>query len=164
MEEARHPRRLRTMRNESKARAESIGRRIAGLSSEKRQILEEGLRRKGQTEMEQAIPRNESSGIPRRTSNEALPLSFAQQRIWFLDQFAPGSPYYNVDNALRIRFPLSVDALERSYNETVRRHEALRTTFQLFASSFLRRGAIQPGLRPCPGCSSAKDEPVRAEA
>jgi hypothetical protein len=59
-----------------------------------------------------------------------LPLSFAQQRIWFLDQFAPGSPFYNVDNALRIRFPLSVEALERSYNETVRRHEALRTTFQ----------------------------------
>jgi hypothetical protein len=118
------------MRTENKARGEAFGERIAALSPEKRQILEEALRRTEQTTPNPVMARREASSIPRRTSNEALPLSFAQQRMWFLDQFEPGNPFYNVDNALRIKFPLSVEALERSYNEVVRRHEALRTTFQ----------------------------------
>src|SRR4051794_14834029 len=125
LEKTRRPGRLRTMQHESNPRADVLGRRIAGLSPEKRQILEEALRRQGSREAKQALPRSEPSSIPRRTSNDAVPLSFAQQRIWFLDQFAPGSPFYNVDNALRIKVPLSVEALERSYNEVVRRHEAL---------------------------------------
>jgi amino acid adenylation domain-containing protein/non-ribosomal peptide synthase protein (TIGR01720 family) len=115
------------MATKNKARGEPFGQRIAGLSAEKRQVLEEVLRRTEQTAPN--LPRREAPGIPRRESNEAIPLSFAQQRIWFLDQFEPGNPFYNVDNALRIKFPLSVEALERSYNEVVRRHEALRTTF-----------------------------------
>src|SRR5712675_2851690 len=94
--------RLRTMRNGSDTHAESIGHRIAELSPEKRQILEQALRRKGQSAAKRENPNSTSFSIPRRTSNEALPLSFAQQRLWFLDQFAPGSPFYNVDNALRI--------------------------------------------------------------
>ncbi|MCP4658527.1 MAG: AMP-binding protein, partial [bacterium] len=58
-----------------------------------------------------------------------LPLSFAQQRLWFLDQFEPASPVYNIPSA--VRFPGTVPAglLERIFNEVVRRHEALRTTF-----------------------------------
>jgi amino acid adenylation domain-containing protein/non-ribosomal peptide synthase protein (TIGR01720 family) len=110
-------------------RSESIERRIAGLSPRKREILEQALSRRG-LELRSAVPQQDSVSIPRRASDDALPLSFAQQRIWFLDQFAPGSPFYNVDNALRIRFPVSAEALERSYNEVVRRHESLRTTFQ----------------------------------
>jgi amino acid adenylation domain-containing protein len=58
-----------------------------------------------------------------------LPLSFAQQRLWFLDQLAPGNPVYNVAGAYRLRGPLNVTALEQSLSEIVRRHEALRTTF-----------------------------------
>ena len=58
-----------------------------------------------------------------------LPLSFAQQRLWFLDQLVPGSTAYNVPSAVRIRGPLDVTALERSLNEIVTRHEILRTTF-----------------------------------
>ncbi|HEY0406879.1 MAG TPA: amino acid adenylation domain-containing protein, partial [Pyrinomonadaceae bacterium] len=58
-----------------------------------------------------------------------LPLSFAQQRLWFLDQLVPGNPFYNVDTTTRLDATLDIEALERSLNEIVRRHEALRTTF-----------------------------------
>jgi amino acid adenylation domain-containing protein/non-ribosomal peptide synthase protein (TIGR01720 family) len=58
-----------------------------------------------------------------------LPLSFAQQRLWFVDQLAPGSPLYNMSGALRIAGPLDAAALARALGEIVRRHEALRTVF-----------------------------------
>ncbi|MBV8318682.1 MAG: amino acid adenylation domain-containing protein, partial [Planctomycetaceae bacterium] len=60
-----------------------------------------------------------------------LPLSFAQQRLWFLDQLAPGGATYNVPLALRLVGALDVPALERAFNELVRRHKVLRTTFAL---------------------------------
>jgi amino acid adenylation domain-containing protein len=59
----------------------------------------------------------------------SIPLSFSQQRLWFLDQFEPQSPLYLLPTALRLKGPLNVNALEQSLNEIVRRHEALRTTF-----------------------------------
>src|SRR5882672_9743745 len=59
-----------------------------------------------------------------------FPASFAHQRLWFLDQLAPGSPFYNQSTVLRLEMPLDIGALERSLTEIVRRHEALRTTFQ----------------------------------
>jgi amino acid adenylation domain-containing protein len=59
----------------------------------------------------------------------AYPVSFAQQRLWFLDQLQPGSPFYNLPVAVRLQVPLSAALLERSLNECVRRHESLRTTF-----------------------------------
>jgi amino acid adenylation domain-containing protein len=59
-----------------------------------------------------------------------LPLSFALQRLWFLDQFEPNSANYNIHNARRLRGALHVAALEGSVREIVRRHEVLRTTFQ----------------------------------
>ncbi|WP_394851184.1 amino acid adenylation domain-containing protein [Pendulispora rubella] len=61
--------------------------------------------------------------------SEAPPLSFAQQRLWFLDQLEPGNPFYNVPMALRVRGQLDVDALARSLDFLQVRHEALRTTF-----------------------------------
>jgi acyl carrier protein len=57
------------------------------------------------------------------------PLSFSQQRLWFLDQLEPGSAVYNMPSALRLRGPLDIRALRQSLNEIVRRHEALRTSF-----------------------------------
>lgn len=60
---------------------------------------------------------------------ETLPLSFAQQRLWFLDQLVPNNPFYNVPAALRLTGLLNLTALEQTFNEIVRRHEALRTTF-----------------------------------
>ncbi len=58
-----------------------------------------------------------------------LPLSFAQQRLWFLDQLAPGNLFYNIPLAVRLKGRLDVAALERTLNEIVERHEILRTTF-----------------------------------
>jgi amino acid adenylation domain-containing protein len=58
-----------------------------------------------------------------------FPMSFAQQRLWFLDQLEPGKSVYNVHEAIRLSGKLDVSALEQSINEIVRRHESLRTTF-----------------------------------
>jgi hypothetical protein len=59
-----------------------------------------------------------------------LPLSFAQERLWFLNQWEPGSAWYNVPMAFRLSGPLHVEALERSLAMVVQRHEVLRTTFE----------------------------------
>jgi len=58
-----------------------------------------------------------------------FPTSFAQQRLWFLDQLEPGSPLYNHPTAIRLIGALSVDALQQTLNDIVARHETLRTTF-----------------------------------
>lgn len=70
-----------------------------------------------------------SQRIPARQKSEPAPLSYAQQRVWFLDQFAPGSPVYNICFAQRVTGELNISAFEASLNEIVRRHEILRTTF-----------------------------------
>jgi hypothetical protein len=60
----------------------------------------------------------------------ALPLSFAQQRLWFIDQLEPGGVFYNVPLAVRLTGRLDAQALGRTLTEVVRRHEVLRTTFE----------------------------------
>ncbi|HEX2268089.1 MAG TPA: amino acid adenylation domain-containing protein, partial [Pyrinomonadaceae bacterium] len=72
-----------------------------------------------------------SRGIPRRTDAGPCPLSFGQQRLWFLDQLEPDNPVYNIPAAIRLNGSLNVDALVHSLNELVRRHEVLRTTFTI---------------------------------
>ena len=59
-----------------------------------------------------------------------LPLSFSQERLWFLNQLDPTNPFYNIPAAVRIRGPLDVTALRRSLEAILRRHEVLRTTFE----------------------------------
>ncbi|MGA9381054.1 MAG: amino acid adenylation domain-containing protein [Phormidium sp.] len=67
--------------------------------------------------------------IFKRKNNSDLPLSYAQTRLWFIDQFEPNSGLYNISAALRLVGMLNVTALEGSFQEIVQRHEALRTNF-----------------------------------
>lgn len=66
---------------------------------------------------------------PRPAGTEPLPLAFPQRQLWFLDQLAPGNPFYNNPAALGLHGDLDLPALRRSLTEVVRRHEALRTVF-----------------------------------
>ncbi len=60
-----------------------------------------------------------------------LPLSFAQERLWFLDQLEPGSTAYNIPSPFTLRGRLDLSAFARALSETVRRHESLRTTLEM---------------------------------
>jgi amino acid adenylation domain-containing protein len=71
----------------------------------------------------------EAPPIVRVPRDGELPLSFAQPRLWFLDQLEPGSIFYNISSAIKLTGVLDVDAMERALTEIVRRHEVLRTTF-----------------------------------
>ena len=61
--------------------------------------------------------------------DRVLPLSFAQQRLWFLDRLVPGNPFYNVPFSVRLQGKLDCLALKQAFNAIVQRHEALRTNF-----------------------------------
>ncbi|HJT57689.1 MAG TPA: amino acid adenylation domain-containing protein, partial [Ktedonobacteraceae bacterium] len=82
--------------------------------------VEDALRAGQRTEMPPLVP------TPREGE---LPLSFAQQRLWFVDQLEPNNTAYAISNAVRMSGKLDVVALERSMQELMRRHESLRTTF-----------------------------------
>ena len=95
---------------------------VGGISTIKRELLESLLREEG-------IELQRTQTIPRRETSDPPPLSFAQQRLWFLQQLDPQSAAYNIPRAVRLGGPLNVSALRRSLSEVVRRHEVLRTTF-----------------------------------
>jgi amino acid adenylation domain-containing protein len=94
--------------------------RLAHLSPAKRLLL-----LKMRREQAEADPQR----IPRRAPGAPAPLSFAQQRLWFLHRLDPGSAAYNLAYPLRLRGPLDVRALERSLTALAERHETLRTVF-----------------------------------
>jgi FkbM family methyltransferase len=71
----------------------------------------------------------ETPPLRRVERNGALPLSYAQQRLWFLDQLNPGNSFYNVPAAVRMTGRLNINALEKTLTEIIRRHEVLRTSF-----------------------------------
>lgn len=73
-----------------------------------------------------------------------FPASFAQQRLWFLDQLIPGNAIYNVPTVIRLTGSLNLAALEQTFSEIVRRHEALRTTFKVLNGQPVQ--AIAPNL------------------
>jgi amino acid adenylation domain-containing protein len=92
-------------------------------SEAKRHLLEKYLRGDIDPELG-SLP-----GIPRRSGGTAPRLSFAQERLWFLDQLMPGSPVFNVPMAVPLSRAINIDYLQKAVSEIVRRHEALRTTF-----------------------------------
>jgi amino acid adenylation domain-containing protein/non-ribosomal peptide synthase protein (TIGR01720 family) len=93
------------------------------LSAAKRELLEQRLRGTAKP-----VARSQ---IVRRGGGPVFPMSFAQERLWFLDQLEPGTCYYNIPVAARIIANVDVPALERALSEVVRRHEATRTVFRL---------------------------------
>jgi amino acid adenylation domain-containing protein len=111
------------MTYEPRAEAPDLTGRLSGLSPEKRALFERMMQAR------QSSARN-IAAIPRRTPGPTAPLSFAQQRIWFLDRLAPGNPYYNECAPLRLPFELDPGNIQAAINEIVRRHETLRTSFQ----------------------------------
>lgn len=106
---------------EKKPTLDEISKRITALPPEKRAIFERQLQQKN---LQLAKPT-----IPRRKDTDTLPLSFAQERLWFLHQLDPDNSAYNIPIAWRFRGKLNIVTLKQSLNAIVRRHEALRTQF-----------------------------------
>jgi len=110
------------MNTEANMKAE-FSRRIAELPPEKREAL--NRLRQGQGSSSLLPP-----PIHKRSGSQPVPLSFAQQRLWFLDRLNEGDGFYNIDSAIRLNYELDCKVVERTLNEIVRRHEALRTAVQ----------------------------------
>jgi hypothetical protein len=104
---------------------EDVAGRLAGLSPEKRELLEALLRKKRAQAAASAAIR------PRSGDEGPLPLSFSQERLWLTDQLEPDNPAYNIPVSLRFGGELSLEALRESLGAVRRRHESLRTRFEL---------------------------------
>lgn len=114
--------------------------RLANLSPEKRMLLALKLKSQEQQPSLSKIP-----VTPRRNGQHTFPLSFAQERLWFLDQFEPQSAVYNIPSAYHLVGALNIAALEGALNEMIKRHEILRTTFSTLNSQPVQ--IVAPSLR-----------------
>ena len=93
---------------------------LASLSPAQRALLENRLRRRRSETPSTAIPCRQDAGV--------VPLSFAQQRLWFIEQLNPESAAYNIAGAVRLSGTLDVEALRRGFDEILKRHDVLRTS------------------------------------
>ena len=98
---------------------------------------------------QQIIPRCAGAG-------PAHPMSFAQERMWFVAQYDPASPVYNIPGAELLRADIDVGALERAFTLAVRRHEGLRTVFRMEGGEL--RQVVLP---PSPVRVEVRDERAR---
>jgi amino acid adenylation domain-containing protein/FkbH-like protein/non-ribosomal peptide synthase protein (TIGR01720 family)/FkbM family methyltransferase len=83
-----------------------------------------------------------------QTEAQTFPVSFAQQRLWFLAQLEPDSPFYNMFKAVRLNGSVDLEVLERSLNEIIRRHEVLRTNFSVVELTPVQVIAPHATLKP----------------
>src|SRR5262249_44871710 len=98
-----------------------------------REIFEKPTVRGLARSVEEAIRggrRRQAPPLAKTSRDGEIPLSFAQQRLWFIDQLEPGSAAYNIPIAVRLEGELKVEALRKAIEEEVRRHEVLRTRFE----------------------------------
>ena len=137
--------------------------RIENLSEQKRALLSNLLKNRIKTN---------TLAIPKRSKEEGSPLSFAQERMWFLAQLDPENPNYNVAGAIRISGKLNVPILEQCVNEVVRRHEVLRTTFRvangqteqvLLSNSRVPLSLLDLSALPSPDKDKEQDRLIMAE-
>jgi amino acid adenylation domain-containing protein len=113
----------------------SLANRIEELSPEKRAVFEKLAAASSYT----------TPVLSRRDRSAPAPVSFAQQRLWFLDQLMPGTALFNMSSAYTIEDEVDETVLGRAVNEVVRRHESLRTTFKTVNGEPVQD--IQPDLR-----------------
>ncbi|MEM9507320.1 MAG: condensation domain-containing protein [Cyanobacteria bacterium P01_E01_bin.35] len=108
----------------------NISQQLQNLSPEQRALLEAKLKEKGIQLSQSDKPNGMASlRIPSRNEDVDIPLSFAQQRLWFVQQLDPDNNSYNVPCVLRLEGKLDIAALCKALNEIVKRHEILRTVF-----------------------------------
>ncbi len=92
-------------------------------SKEKKKLFEAMLKEKGIEITDYVI-------LPQKREGNPIPASFAQRRLWFLEQFEPGSPLYIIPIAVKVKGKLNESLLEKTINTIVERHEVLRTSFK----------------------------------
>ena len=131
--------------------------RLERLSPSKQQLLKNRLSQ----HLNMSVGENK---ISRRATLTSVLSTFAQRRLWFLDQFEPGSSVYNIPSAVRLQGELDVEALEAALNALVERHETLRTHFELEKDDPLQ--VIAPALKvplPVDDLASLPDEDREVE-
>jgi amino acid adenylation domain-containing protein len=137
-----------------------INERIAALSPEQRALFEMRLKEKN-------LQVKKLTSISKRTASDILYLSLAQERLWLLHQLQLDTPLYNESTLLRFTGVLNTLALEKSINEIIKRHEILRTSFQIVDEQTLQ--VIAPNLTftlitiELPVCSEAKVNQIVTE-
>ena len=112
--------------------SENLSTRLANLSAAKRALLQLRLQ-------EKRLESLAVQSIPRRPSGDTVPLSFAQQRLWLLNQLEPESPAYNESRAVRLMGVLDPEALGKAFNYIIARHDVLRTTIVLVDGNPVQR-------------------------
>ncbi|MFE9017888.1 amino acid adenylation domain-containing protein [Streptomyces sp. NPDC007808] len=138
--------------------SESLAERIAALPKSRRALFQALAGRTGG----RAGVREDPEPAPRDPDAEPV-LSFAQRRLWFIDQLQPGSPAYNVPVATRIRGSLDVAALHGALQDVVDRHEVLRTVYQDVPGAAEAVPRVIDGYRlPLPVTDLPDEEAVRA--
>ncbi|MFF5336527.1 amino acid adenylation domain-containing protein [Streptomyces sp. NPDC013181] len=122
----------------------------AGLSDAKRALLSRRLRTGRATASRPAVPRRPDGAVP--------PLSFAQERLWFMEQFAPGTAAYNIPVARRLRGELDREALAHALDAVVARHETLRSRYPATDDGRPVLEIAEPAPVPLPLAEAADEE------
>jgi amino acid adenylation domain-containing protein len=111
-----------------------------------RQTIAELAQVAGSESQQGAAPKSVAPQMKKTESEGVLPLSHAQQRLWFIDKLDPGNTAYNISIGARLNGYLDKKALLRSLNEIVRRHEVLRTSFPVINDEPVQKIATEPDL------------------
>ncbi|MEM1254709.1 MAG: amino acid adenylation domain-containing protein [Cyanobacteria bacterium P01_H01_bin.21] len=111
------------MVKKTQLKQKEIAERLAKLPPQRRTALLQLLKKQGINPLHLPI-------LPTERNTHIFPLSWPQQRLWFIDQFEGTSATYNAQLPLRIKGPLNITALQKTLNAIVKRHEILRTTFE----------------------------------